>query len=122
MSLIARYLEEHGVPTVVIATARDIVEHCGVARLLFVDFPLGNPCGEPWDVAQQRAILGMALDLLAEAAGPRTTREAGFRWSRGEDWKALVFTEERPFLSGDAKAQWLDRKAAYRRLKAEGRL
>ena len=49
MSLISRYLEENGIPTVMIASAKDIVEHCGVARLLFVDYPLGNPCGEPSD-------------------------------------------------------------------------
>lgn len=42
ISLVARYLEESSIPTVVIATARDIVEHCGVARLVFVDFPLGR--------------------------------------------------------------------------------
>jgi hypothetical protein len=122
VSLIARYLEEHGIPTVVIATARDIVETCGVPRLLFVDFPLGNPCGEPWDVAQQRAIFEQALRLLETATAPRTTVEAGYRWSGGEDWKEKVFTEERPFLSGEAKERWLARKEAYRRLKAEGKL
>ena len=73
VSLVARYLEQHGLPTVVIATARDIVEHCGVARLVFTDFPLGNPCGEPYDEPMQREIVGRALDLLAQAQQPRTT-------------------------------------------------
>ncbi len=45
VSLVARHLEENGVPTVIMGTARDIVEHCGVARLVFSDFPLGSPCG-----------------------------------------------------------------------------
>ncbi len=40
-SLVARHLEANGIPTVVIATARDIVESAAVPRLLFVDFPLG---------------------------------------------------------------------------------
>ena len=105
-----------------IATARDIVEHCGVARLLFVDFPLGNPCGEPYDVDQQRAIFEKALHLLETAKGPQTTVEAGYRWSQGERWKELIFTEEQPFLSGNAETEWLERKEAYRRLKAEGKL
>lgn len=122
MSLIARYLEEHGVPTVVIATARDIVESAAVPRLLFVDFPLGNPCGEPWNVEQQREIFEKALCLLETAEQGRTTVEAGYRWSDGEEWKELVFTEERPFLSGKAKEAWLARKEKYRQLKAEGKL
>ena len=40
MSLVARYLEAHGMPTVIIGSALDIVERCGVPRFLFVDFPL----------------------------------------------------------------------------------
>lgn len=122
MSLIARYLEEHGIPTVVIATARDIVESAAVPRLLFVDFPLGNPCGEPWHIEQQREIFEKALHLLESATEGRTTVEAGYTWSDGEAWKELVFTEERPFLSGDAKQAWLERKEKYRQLKAEGKL
>lgn len=122
MCLIARYLEEHGIPTVVIATARDIVEHCGVPRLLFVDFPLGNPCGEPYDVDQQRAIFEQGLALLESATAPRTTVEAGYRWSGGEAWKELIFTEEQPFLIGAAYDEWMARKEAYRKLRAEGKL
>ena len=118
MSLIARFLESNGLPTVIIATARDIVEHCGVARLLHVDFPLGNPCGEPWQGAQQAAIFEQALQLLESADGPRTTVDAGYRWSGGERWKDLVFTEAQPFLSGAAYDEWMARKEAYRKLKA----
>ncbi len=122
MSLISRYIEAHGIPTIVIGAARDIVEHCGVARFLFVDFPLGSPCGEPWNVAQQRDIFRQALDLLETAPGPMTTREAGYRWSNGEDWKRLVFTAEQPWQDEATKAKWLARKEEYRQLKAEGKL
>ena len=68
MSLVARHLEENGIPTVVIGSARDIVEECGVARFLFSDFPLGNPCGVPYDREMQRDIVGFALDLLEGAS------------------------------------------------------
>ena len=68
MSLVSRHLEENGIPTVIIGAARDIVEHCGVARFLFTDFPLGNPCGEPEKVDMQRAIFTGALDLLESRA------------------------------------------------------
>ena len=122
MSLVARHLEANGIPTVVVATARDIVEHCGVARLLHVDFPLGNPCGEPGNVAQQRAILEHAMQLLETATGPRTTVQAPFTWSKGAAWKGLVFTDERPFLAGEDKEEWLKRKELYRQLKKDGKV
>jgi hypothetical protein len=122
VSLVARYLEANGLPTVVIGTARDIVEHCGVARYVFTDFPLGNPCGEPFDAEMQRAIVGMALDLLETATAPRTTVQSPYHWSKGEEWKGLIFTEEQPFLDEKAEAHWLEAKESYRRLKEEGKL
>ena len=122
MSLIARYLEENGLPTVVIGAARDIVEHCGVARFVFVDFPLGAPCGEPWNVPQQREIFANALDLLESAQAPRTTVAPEYIWSKGYDWKRLVFTAEQPWQDPETQAKWLARKDEYRRLKLEGKL
>ena len=69
MSLAARHLEAAGIPTVIVGSARDIVEECGVPRFLFVDFPLGNPCGKPWDGEMQYKIVGGALDH-GPAVGP----------------------------------------------------
>ncbi len=88
MSLVSRQLEANGIPTVVIGAARDIVEECGVARFLFTDFPLGNPCGRPYEPEMQRAIVGQALDLLESARMPRTTVQTPFCWSEDESWKA----------------------------------
>jgi hypothetical protein len=122
VSLVARHLEANGIPTVVVATARDIVESAAVPRLLFVDFPLGAPCGEPFNVAQQREVLEMAFRLLETATRPRTTREAGLAWSKGQRWKDLIFTEEQPFLPGEAGEAWLKKKEAYRQLKAQGKV
>jgi hypothetical protein len=89
VSLVARHLEENGIPTVVVGSARDIVEECGVARFLFTDFPLGNPFGKPWDKKMQRAIMDMALDLLQFAWQPRTTVQTPFAWSDDDSWRAL---------------------------------
>jgi hypothetical protein len=91
VSLVARHLEAAGLPTVIVGSARDIVEECGVPRFLFVDFPLGNPCGKPWDVAMQHAIVGGALELLERAWAPRTTVQRPERWAEGEAdqrWRA----------------------------------
>ena len=80
MSLTARQLEANGIPTVIVGSARDIVEECGVPRFVFSDFPLGNPCGIPYDTAMQAAILEIALGLLESARFPRTTIQTPFRW------------------------------------------
>ena len=118
MSLVARHLEENGIPTVIIGAARDIVEHCGVPRFIFTDFPLGSPCGEPFDVAMQQRIVGVALDLLEKAETPRTTVHMPLVWTKGEAWKATVFTVEQPFLSGEQVKNWETRKQRYRDQKA----
>ena len=86
-SLAARALETAGIATVVLGCAKDIVEYVGVPRLLFSDFPLGNPAGRPKDPASQRATLDFALDLLAAASQPRTTVQSPLRWSNNPDWK-----------------------------------
>ena len=87
MSLVARHLEANGIATVVIGSARDVVEHCGVARFVFTDFPLGNPCGKPYDPDMQRAIVGLALDLLESARAARTTVQAPYVWSSDQSWR-----------------------------------
>ena len=75
----------------------DIVEHCGVPRFLFTDFPLGNPCGVPFDREMQKAIVGSAIDLFDTAKEPRVTVRSAFRFSADEGWRAsfLAVTEER---------------------------
>ena len=87
VSLTARYLEQHGIPTVVMGCAKDIVEHCGVPRLLFSDFPLGNAAGKPHDAESQAATLDLALRLLETAVGPRTTLQSSQRWDETGEWK-----------------------------------
>ena len=57
ISLVGRHLEANGIPTVIIGSALDVVEHCGVPRFYFTDFPLGNPCGHPWQPDMQREIV-----------------------------------------------------------------
>ena len=90
MSLVARHLEESGIPTAIMGSARDVVEECGVARFVFTDFPLGNPCGKPWDRDMQHTIVGTALDLLERAWMPRTTVQTPFHW--GDDtWRDAFF-------------------------------
>ena len=87
LGLAARHLEAHGIATVVMACAKDIVEHCGVPRMLFSDFPLGNACGRPHDRASQSLTLELALRVLESAPAARTTVQSPLRWSASSEWK-----------------------------------
>ncbi len=87
MSLAARHLEANGISTVIMGCAKDIVEHCGVPRFLFSDFPLGNSAGRPFDVPSQTQTLELALQVLESAPAPRTTVQSPLRWSEDAAWK-----------------------------------
>ena len=87
VSLAARHLEASGIPTVIMGCAKDIVEHCGVPRFLWSDFPLGNSCGRPFDVESQRRTLELALRVLESAPAARTTVQSPLRWSEDASWK-----------------------------------
>ena len=100
ISLVARELEANGISTVVMGCAKDIVEHVGVPRFLFSDFPLGNSAGKPHDKASQAQTLELALRLLESAVGPQTTMQSPQRWASDAAWKrdynnvALLSAEE----------------------------
>jgi len=87
VSLVARHLEAGGIPTVIMGCAKDIVEHCGVPRLLFSDFPLGNSAGRPFDVESQALTLELALRVLESAPAARTTMQSPLRWRDDASWK-----------------------------------
>jgi len=87
VSLVARYLESNKIPTIVIGSALDIVEYCGVPRFLYTDFPLGNPCGKPFDKSMQLSIIDEALTLLESAEKGNTTKRSTFVWSGDDTWR-----------------------------------
>lgn len=100
-------------PTVIVGSARDIVEHCAVARFLFVDFPLGNPCGRPWDPAMQQRIVRHGLSLFETAPRPQTTAVSPERW--GDDaWRARYMQ-----VSDDNRAELARMGEALRRRRAQ---
>ncbi len=109
MSLVAHHLEASGVSTVVIGSARDIVEEAGVPRFLFVDFPLGNPIGKPDDVAMQKSVLELAFELTEAAFASRTTVQAPQRWG-SDEWRANFMRVDESNIealkaAGDARRQ-----------------
>jgi hypothetical protein len=88
-------LEANGIPTVIMGCAKDIVEHVGVPRFLFSDFPLGNAAGKPKDVESQAFTMELALKVLETAPGPRTTVQSPLRWSDDPEWKLDISNVDR---------------------------
>ncbi len=74
-------------PTVIIGSAFDIIETCFVPRFLFVDFPLGNPCGKPWDTEMQDRIVQQGLGLFSRAKAAGHVEHSVEHWGR-HDWRA----------------------------------
>ena len=120
VSLVARHLEANGISTVIAGSARDVVEHCGVPRFLFTDFPLGNPCGKPWDVEMQRRVVGAALDLLEAAPSPRTTVQAPFIWSDDSSWRER-YARVDPSQAENLRRLGEARRALQQRAKTDGK-
>lgn len=87
VAIAARILERAGIATVIMGCAKDIVEHVGVPRFLFSDFPLGNAAGRPNDPASQTATLAMALSMLEAADRPRSTQQSHLKWIGAAGWK-----------------------------------
>ena len=118
-SLVARALEAGGLPSLVMGCAKDVVEHCGVPRFCFSDFPLGNSAGKPHDAASQQATLELALRVLESAPGPRTTVQSPQRWNEDADWKLDYCNVDRiaPEELERLRAEFVDQKEVARRLR-----
>ena len=51
-----------------------------------MDFPLGNPCGKPYDREMQQNIVAAALELFESASEPRTIVTDANVWGTDE-WR-----------------------------------
>ena len=118
MCLIARHFEAEGMPTVILGSALDIAEHCGVPRFVYTDMPLGNPCGKPYDVDMQRAIVGQAIDILETADKPRTTVMTIHSFSDDESWRDR-YSEVRAEDTETLARLGEERRAQRQQLRAE---
>jgi hypothetical protein len=84
VGLVARVIEEQGIPTVLVSTGRDLTEQVRPPRSLFVNFPMGNPFGRPFDAATQLGVLRAALHLAESANRPGVLVDLPVAW--GEDF------------------------------------
>ena len=108
MPVLARRIEQAGVPTVVVTMMPRSAEQLVAPRIVGVEFPFGHPFGLPGDRGMQRRVLATAVTVLAGAAAPGTRVDVDIEWpqARGEAYKAWQPAEPSPIV-----AQLLGRKS-----------
>ena len=52
---------------------------------MFVDLPLGNPSGKPWETSLQQSLIREAFHLLENSWQPWTTVQSSFVWQANEN-------------------------------------
>jgi hypothetical protein len=82
VGLVCRVVEEAGIATVCVSTGRDLTLQVRPPRSLFVNFPMGNAFGAPFDVDMQLAILRAALELGETATEPGVLVDLPYVWPR----------------------------------------
>ncbi len=88
MGLVARVIEEAGIPTVLVSTGRDLTQQVLPPRSVFANFPMGNPFGRPHDVVMQRRILLDALRLVERTTEGGAFVDLPYDW--GEPFGSIV--------------------------------
>jgi len=80
VGLIARAVEEAGIPTVSLSSAYDLTLLVKPPRTFFVNYPLGHTSGKPFDRENQTAILKEALGKAGEIAEPGAIVALPYVW------------------------------------------
>ena len=89
VALLARALEQEGVPTIMLAVARDVVESVRAPRAVYYNGEFGSVSGRPLWPEHQRRILDETLRLLEPMDQPTVHKlaveiETQVQKSRGE--------------------------------------
>jgi len=82
VGLIQRVIEGMGIPTIGISIVREYTEKVKPPRTIFLRWPFGHPLGEPFNIAQQRAVLAEAFKALYSISTPGEIIDLPFRWKR----------------------------------------
>jgi len=80
VGLVARVLEEAGIPTVVVNMMPAYQPTVGMPRVAAVAHPFGRPFGAVGDAGRQRAVLESALAVLATATVPGAVVNLHYTW------------------------------------------
>ena len=80
MGLVARKIEEAGIPTLTLNMIWVYQRLVGMPRVAAIEHPFGRPFGDVGDVERQRAVLKAALDVAVRAREPGHVEHLPFRW------------------------------------------
>jgi D-proline reductase (dithiol) PrdB len=80
VGLIARAIEEAGIPTVCVVMNRDITDNVKTPRALHVHFPYGAPLGPAGRPDAQMAVIRAALAILVSATEPASIVTSDIEW------------------------------------------
>ncbi len=86
MGLVCRVAEESGISTVCISTGRDLTAQVKPPRSLFVNFPMGNAFGRPFDRDMQLTVLRAALALAESATEGGVLVDLPYPWPEPFDF------------------------------------
>lgn len=78
-------MEEGGIPTISVSSARDVTEMVKPPRSVFVNFPLGHTTGKPFDRELQMSIIKDAFNALKSIKTPGTIIDLPYQWNEGDD-------------------------------------
>jgi hypothetical protein len=97
--VLARWIEEAGIPTVVVTMMPDVA--LAAPRVVGVEFPFGHPFGLPGDRALQRRVLETALTVLAGASASGTRVDVDVEWPQPlrEAYRAWQPAEPSPIVA-----------------------
>ena len=87
VGLMSRAIEEAGIPTLSMTSARDITESVMPPRAVFLNFPLGHEAGKPHQPELQRSIIKDALRAVEILKEPGTIIDLPYRWLEDKDWE-----------------------------------
>ncbi|MCB1646858.1 MAG: hypothetical protein KDI36_15470 [Pseudomonadales bacterium] len=85
VSLIARHLESHGIPTLILGSALDIMTAGKPPRARFLNYPLGFEAGKPFDEVNQYQVVKTALEGFS--ASQPGIEIMDFEWPEG--WQMI---------------------------------
>jgi len=96
---------------VTLGSCRDMMAAVKPPRSVFLDFPLGRPCGKPDDIPLQTSILRDTLNHLVTAARPGEMLNLPYQWDTAFGWSDFMKDlEEMIKLEGAQKQVWKPEK------------
>jgi D-proline reductase (dithiol) PrdB len=80
VGLVARVIEEAGIPTVTLNMLWPLQRSIGMPRVAAIEHPFGRPYGDVGDRETQRAVLLAALEVFERAKAPGHVEHLPFVW------------------------------------------